>query len=115
MSALLTRIFTLTEFAVWYRLDRRTVLRMLNKGQLAGIRTPAGWRIPDPGPQLLERLRQQQQAALVDIRFVRGVEAAALLGVSDRWIRRLAADGTLPYAVQDNRRVYLAYPSDPRR
>lgn len=102
---MLTRVLTVPEFAAFYQLDRRTVRKMLALGQLAGIRTPAGWRIPDPGALLLARLRQQQ-AALCDVPFIRGVEVAELLNVSSRRVRRMAEDGVLPCRVSRGRRLY---------
>lgn len=102
---MLIRNFTLFEFAVWYGLDRRTVRKMLRNSQLHGLRTPAGWRIPDPGPPLVERMRQQY-LALEDAPFIRGVEAAELMGISSRRVRKLAEEGQLPCRMRAGRRLY---------
>lgn len=78
---------------------------MLLQGQLAGIRTPAGWRVFDPGPTLLDRLRQQSMA-LEDTALLRGCEVAQLLRVSTRWVRKMAEAGKLPFRSRHGRRVY---------
>ena len=103
---MLVRIFTLPEFAAWYQLDKRTVRKMLRTGQVHGVQTPAGrWRIPDVGSVLLERMRQRY-LALEDAAFIRGVEAAELLGISSRRVRKMAEEGTLPCKMRAGRRLY---------
>jgi len=101
----LVRILNMQEFCIWYGLGRTAIRKMLKTGQLQGIRTPAGWRIPDPGPVLLERMRQQA-VALEQAPFIRGVEVAELVGLTPRWVRRMAEQGLLPSTRQGKRRLY---------
>src|SRR5215469_12611804 len=102
---MVSRVLTLAEFSAFYQMDRRTVRKMLAAGQLAGVKTLAGWRIPDVGFELLQRARQQQ-LPLPDIAYITGIEAAQLVGVTPRWIRLLAERGELPCQIKNGRRLY---------
>ncbi len=102
---MLVPVHNLWQFCAVYHLGRASVRRMLKTGQLQGIRTGAGWRIPDPGPVLVERVRQQC-LALEDVPFVRGSEVAQLMGITPRRVRQLAEAGILPCRMRSHRRVY---------
>lgn len=93
------------QFQVVYQIGEKAVRRLLYSGELAGIRTGAGWRIVDPGPELLDLMRMQA-AELASVPFIRGGEAADLMNVSDRRVRRLGELGTLQYEMRGSRRVY---------
>ena len=102
---MLTRVLTLLEFCAWYKFDRRTVVELIASGDLPGAKIQGRWRIPDIGPVLVERARQQR-SALETVPLLRGVETAQLLQVSARRVRAMAAEGKLPFTVRSGRRLY---------
>jgi len=101
----MARILTMLQFRAVYQLGERSVRRLLHSGELAGIRTGAGWRIVDPGPELLQLMRMQA-TELAGVPFIRACEVAELMGVSERRVRRLAEVGKLQYRMKGARRLY---------
>ena len=99
------RVFTFAEFAVWYKLSDYSARKLLRSGAVPALKTPSGWRIPDPGPTLVEMTRQQA-ALLAETPFIRGCEVADLMNVSERRVRRLAELGRLQCQMRGSRRVY---------
>jgi len=95
----------MTQFRAVYQLGEKSIRKMLYSGELMGMRTPAGWRIVDPGPALLE-LMQQEAQKLATVPFIRGNEASELLEISDRRLRQLAESGEIEYKLSGVRRVY---------
>jgi hypothetical protein len=74
------RFLSTREFGAVYHLGAPAVRKMLRNGQLVGIQTPGGWRVCDPGPRLFQMLRDQA-VALESVPFIRGTEAALILGL----------------------------------
>ena len=99
------RILSMLQFEAVYGVGRNSVRKMLKDGRLHGIRTPAGWRIADPGPTLFERVRRMSNE-LREICILRGVEVAELLGVSTRRVRQMAEKGVLRYETRGKKRLF---------
>lgn len=101
----MARILTSRQFQAVYQVGERLARQMCKRGVVPAIKTPAGWRIVDPGPALLELVRQQAQE-LVAVPFIRGVEACQLAGISDRRLRQLAETGEIEFKLSGKRRLY---------
>jgi hypothetical protein len=101
----MARILTFLQFQALYQLGEKSARKLLYSGDIAGIRTGAGWRIVDPGPELLQLMRMEA-ADLAEIPFIRGVEAATLLNISSRRLRQLAERGQIKYRLHGARRIY---------
>ncbi len=100
------RVLTMLQFRARYGLSPATVRAMLRNGKLQGLNTAGGhWRIVDPGPELLEKLRRKA-VEIEQVCLIRGVEVAALLGVSTRYVRILAERGILGHTLSGSRRLY---------
>jgi hypothetical protein len=101
----MARILTTRQFQALYQIGEKAARRLLYSGEIAGIKTGAGWRILDPGPVLLEMVRRQSQE-LAAVPFIRGLEASQLTGISDRRLRQLAEAGEIEFKLSGKRRVY---------
>jgi hypothetical protein len=101
----MARILTSRQFQAVYQVGERLARQMCRRGVVPAIKTPAGWRIVDPGPVLLELARRQAQE-LVAVPFIIGVEASQLAGISDRRLRQLAEAGEIDFKLSGKRRQY---------
>jgi hypothetical protein len=45
----MARILTMRQFEAVYRLGEKSARKLLHSGEIAGLKTGAGWRIVDPG------------------------------------------------------------------
>ena len=94
------------QFRVLYQIGEKTARRMLQSGDILGFKTPGGsWRIPDPGPTVVE-IMQRKTMPLLEAPFIRGVEARSFLAITDRRLRQLAERGEIAYELHGQRRVY---------
>jgi hypothetical protein len=101
----MARILTTLQFRALYQLSERVARRMCREGDIPAIKAGGRWRVVDVGEHMVQ-LARRQAASLEAMPFLRGVEAAALLRVSSRRLRKLAEDDRIDYDQCGGRRVY---------
>jgi hypothetical protein len=99
------RWLSMLETAVRLGVGWKSVKGMLTRGQLEGVKTPAGWRVLYPSGPLAAGIARTMQAP-DDIYLLRGVEAAGLLGISSRGLRKMADEGRIKSRWVGKRRFY---------
>jgi len=101
----MARILTARQFRAAYQLSDRVARRMCQRGEIPAFKAGARWRVVDVGEHMVQ-LARRQAAALETTPFLRGVEAAQLMGISDRRLRQLAEAGNVEFKLHGTRRLY---------